>query len=85
MARSCLSAMGLPLLRRLPSLPQELTQLPGWRQRRRVLQLWAMLAAVLLLRSFWPVRLVPGWWVGALLLWAVAELLRCCWWPRRWR
>lgn len=77
--------MGLPLLRRLPSLPPELSQLPGWQQRRRVLLLWALAAALLLLRPCWPVLLLPGWLVGALLLVAVAELLRWCWWPRRWR
>ena len=27
---------------------------------------------------------LPGWCVGLLLLWAVLELLRWLWWPRRW-
>jgi hypothetical protein len=76
------------LLRSLPThpaLPPELTVLPGWRQRRRLLQVWALAGAVMLLRPLWPVRLLPGWLVGALLLWAVLELVLCCWRPRRWR
>lgn len=77
--------MALPQLPRLPALPPELTSLPGWRQRRRVLLLWALAAGLLVLRQQWPVLLLPGWVVGGLLLWAVLELLRCCWWPRRWR
>ena len=76
--------MGLPALRSLPSLPPELTQLPGWRQRRRVLQLWALVGSLMVLRPLWPVSLLPGWLVGLLLLWAVVELLLCCWRPRRW-
>jgi len=78
---------GLPaLLRRppLPSLPPELTVLPGWRQRRRVLQLWAVAGVLLLLRPYWPVRLLPGWVLGSILLWALTELVLCCWRPRRW-
>ena len=69
----------------LPQLPPELTHLPGWQQRRRVLQLWALAGVVMLLRPLWPVRLLPGWVVGGLLLWAVWELALCCWQPRRWR
>ena len=78
----------MPLLRSLPTLPAlppELTVLPGWRQRRRLLQVWALAGAVMLLRPLWPVRLLPGWLVGALLLWAVLELVLFCWRPRRWR
>ncbi|MEY4297932.1 MAG: hypothetical protein RLZZ423_1111 [Cyanobacteriota bacterium] len=73
------------LPRLLTPLPPLLTTLPGWRQRRRVLQLWAVAGTLWLLRPLWPVRLLPGWVVGALLLWAIAELLLCCWRPRRWR
>jgi hypothetical protein len=29
----------------------------------------------MLLRAQWPLRLLPGWLVGALLLWALLELL----------
>jgi hypothetical protein len=68
----------------LPALPPELTVLPGWQQRRRVLRLWAAAGLLLLLRSLWPVRLLPGWVVAGLLLWAIAELLVLAWWPRRW-
>ena len=59
--------------------------LPGWRQRRRVLQLWAVAGVLLLLRPYWPVRLLPGWVLGSILLWALTELVLCCWRPRRWR
>jgi MFS superfamily sulfate permease-like transporter len=38
-----------------------------------------------LLRPLGPLRWLPGWVVGGLLLWAVVELLRWAWWPRRWR
>ncbi|MFM2079873.1 MAG: hypothetical protein RLZZ124_249 [Cyanobacteriota bacterium] len=74
----------MPLLPPL-RLPPSLTQLPGWHQRRRVLRLWALAGMVLLLRPVWPVRLLPGWAVGGLLLWAVVELFLACWRPRRWR
>jgi hypothetical protein len=40
---------------------------------------------VLLLRPWPPFLWMPGWGVGLLLLWAVAELLRWLWWPVRWR
>lgn len=69
----------------LPPLPPELTVLPGWRQRQRVLWLWAAAGLVMLLRPLWPVRLLPGWLVAVVLLWATAELLLVVWWPRRWR
>jgi len=32
-----------------------------------------------------PLRLLPGWVVGLLLVWALLETLRWLWWPRRWR
>jgi hypothetical protein len=70
---------------RLPSLPPSLTVLPGWRQRRRVLQVWALVGVLMLLRPLWPLQLLPGWLVGSVLLWAVVELLLWAWWPRRWR
>ena len=74
--------MRLPLL---PSLPPLLHDLPGARQRRRTLAVAAAAALVLLLRPWPPFLLLPGWCVGLLLLWAVAELLRWLWWPVRWR
>ena len=67
----------------LPPLPPELTVLPGWRQRRRVCVLWAASGVLMLLRPLWPIRLLPGWMVAGLLLWAIAELLLLVWWPRR--
>lgn len=70
---------------RVPPLPPSLTLQPGWRQRRRLLQVWALAGVVMLLRAHWPLRLLPGWLVGALLLWALLELLCWVWWPRRWR
>ena len=45
----------------------------------------ALAGAVLLLRPYWPLNFLPGWVVGALLLWASVELLGWIWWPRRWR
>ena len=36
-------------------------------------------------RPYWPLNFLPGWVVGALLLWASVELLGWIWWPRRWR
>ncbi|CAK6697796.1 hypothetical protein ICNINCKA_02300 [Synechococcus sp. CBW1107] len=41
--------------------------------------------AIYLLRPLVPLLWLPGWVVGCLLLWAVVELLRWAWWPRRWR
>ena len=84
LARTMGSPLPLRLLPSLPPLPSELSQLPGWRQRRRTLQLWALAGLLLVLRPLWPIRLLPGWLLGAVLLWAVVELLLCCWRPRRW-
>ena len=78
------SPADLPLIRRLPPVSPLLTTLPGAEQRRRALQLLAASALVLLLRPWPPFLWLPGWVVGALLLWAAAELLRWLWWPRRW-
>ncbi|NDG75207.1 MAG: hypothetical protein EBX49_07730 [Synechococcaceae bacterium WB8_1B_136] len=72
-------------LPQLPPLPPSLTVLPGWRQRRRALQVLAAAGLVMLLRPIWPFQLMPGWLVGALLLWATFALLRWAWWPQRWR
>jgi len=72
-------------LSRLPQLPPLLTTLPGAEQRRRTLRVWALAGAVLLLRPYWPLNFLPGWVVGALLLWASVELLGWIWLPRRWR
>ena len=76
--------MALPGLPPLPPLPPSLTVLPGWRQRRRLLQVWALAGLLVALRPLWPLQLLPGWVVGAALLWAVVELLIWAWWPRRW-
>jgi hypothetical protein len=59
--------------------------LQGWGQRRRLLQAWALAGVLILLRPLWPLRLLPGWLVGSVLLWAVVELVLWAWWPRRWR
>ncbi|MEB3306807.1 MAG: hypothetical protein VKK98_01505 [Cyanobacteriota bacterium] len=69
----------------LPPLPASLTTLPGWRQRRRALRFLAIAGLVMLLRPYWPLVLLPGGWVGGLLIWTSFELIRWAWWPRRWR
>jgi hypothetical protein len=71
-------------LPRPPALSPLLSHLPGARQRRRALTLLALAGLVLLLRPWPPFQWLPGWVVGLLLLWAMAELLRWLWWPRRW-
>jgi hypothetical protein len=75
------------LLARLPRphLPASLTLAPGWSQRQRALRVWAAAGLLMVLRPFWPLRLLPGWCVGLVLLWALLEALRWLWWPRRWR
>jgi hypothetical protein len=70
---------------RLPSLPPALSRLPGSAQRLRALAALVLAAVVFLLRPLSPFRLAPGWLVGALLLWALAEVLLLLWRPRRWR
>jgi hypothetical protein len=37
----------------------------------------------MVLRPYLPLRLLPGWLVGGLLVWALVELLLWLWWPRR--
>ena len=69
---------------RLPSLPPLLGSLPGSRQRRRALLLAVVAVLVALLRPWPPFRLMPGWSVGLLQLWALLEIARWLWWPRRW-
>ena len=69
----------------LPPLPPLFDPLPGAGQRRRAVAVSAVAVFVLLLRPLWPLRMLPGWCVGLLLLWATAELLRWRWWPPRWR
>jgi hypothetical protein len=66
-----------------PPLPPLFSTLPGAGQRRRALRQLALAALVLLLRPWPPFLWLPGWVVGLLLLWAVAELLRWLWWPQR--
>ena len=78
----------LPLLAALAErfpLPPWLSTLPGSGQRLRTLRAWALAGGVLLLRPYFPLNFLPGWVVGALLLWAIVELLGWIWWPRRWR
>lgn len=71
----------LPLqLRQLSPL---LTTLPGAARRRRLLLAWLLALASWLLRPWPPFLWLPGWCIGALLLWAVAELLAWLWRPQR--
>ena len=76
--------MNPALLVRLPPLPPYLSSLPGATQRLRALRVLAAAGLVLVLRPWWPLIWLPGWVVGLLLLWAVWELVRWIWWPRRW-
>jgi MFS superfamily sulfate permease-like transporter len=69
----------------LPSLPPLFTRLPGAAQRRRAVAVTLVAVLALLLRPLGPLQFLPGWCVGALLLWATFELLRWLWWPTRWR
>ncbi|MEB3199501.1 MAG: hypothetical protein VKK62_03090 [Synechococcaceae cyanobacterium] len=66
-------------------LPPLWRHLPGAAQRRRAALV--LLAALLCfaLRPWPPFQWLPGWAVGGLGLWALLELLRWCWRPRRWR
>lgn len=81
----------MPFLRRTcerlprPALPAALTTLPGAKQRLRLLRVWAAAGLLMVMRSLWPLRLLPGWVVGLLLVWALLETLRWLWWPRRYR
>jgi len=59
-----------------PHLSPLLTTLPGAARRRRLLLAW-------LLRPCPPFQWLPGWCVGLLLLWAVAELVGWLWRPQR--
>lgn len=68
-----------------PTLPPALTRWPGYQQRQRALRVWAAAGLLMLLRPLWPLRLLPGWLVGLLLVWCLLELLLWLWWPRRWR
>ncbi|WP_094555316.1 hypothetical protein [Synechococcus sp. 1G10] len=65
--------------------PRWLTTLPGAAGRRRALLALGLAMVAYLLRPLGPLRWLPGWVVGGLLLWAVVELLRWAWRPRRWR
>jgi hypothetical protein len=67
-----------------PPLPPLLSHLPGAGGRRRALLVSAAALGVWLLRPWPPFQWLPGSVVGLLLLWAVIELLRWLWWPRRW-
>ena len=73
-----------PLLRHLPPVSPLLRDLPGAFGRRRALAVLVTALAVWLLRPWPPLQWLPGSVVGLLLLWAVLELLRWLWWPRRW-
>ncbi|MEB3318518.1 MAG: hypothetical protein VKO39_10335 [Cyanobacteriota bacterium] len=66
------------------TLPPLLNDLPGAADRRRALLVSAAAIGVWLLRPWPPFQWLPGSVVGLLLLWAVIELLRWLWWPRRW-
>ncbi|MEB3326765.1 MAG: hypothetical protein VKI39_03545 [Synechococcus sp.] len=70
---------------RFHPLPPYLSSLPGASQRLRALRVLAGAGLVVLLRPWWPLNWLPGWLVGLLLLWALGELVRWIWWPRRWR
>ena len=59
--------------------------LPGTQQRRRALGVAALAGLSIMLRPWPPFLWLPGWVVGVLLLWMVAELLAWLCWPRRWR
>ena len=67
-----------------PALPPLLSHLPDAGGRRRALLVSAAAIGVWLLRPWPPFQWLPGSVVGLLLLWAVIELLRWLWWPRRW-
>jgi hypothetical protein len=73
-----------PLRRLLPPVPPLLRHLPGSLGRRRALAVVGTAVLVWLLRPWPPFQWLPGAVVGLLLLWAVLELLRWLWWPRRW-
>jgi hypothetical protein len=60
-----------------------LTTLPGAGRRRRLLLAWLLAGGTWLLRPWPPFQWLPGWCVGALLLWAVAELVGWLWRPQR--
>ena len=66
-----------------PALPATLRELPGWQQRQRALRVWAGAGLLMLLRPYLPLRLLPGWLVGLVLVWALLELLVWLWWPSR--
>jgi hypothetical protein len=68
----------------LPPLPPLLDQLPGAASRRRALLISLLALFVWLMRPWPPFQWLPGSVVGAVLLWAVIELLRWLWWPQRW-
>ncbi len=68
-----------------PALRTWLDPLPGALQRRRALLAAVLAGLVLVLRPLPPLRALPGWCVGGLLLWALAEALLWLWRPHRWR
>ena len=72
-------------LRLPPALRRELNPLPGSLQRRRCLLAVVLALVALIARPLPPFLWLPGWCVGALLLWALAELLLWLWRPHRWR
>ena len=74
---------GLAWLSRPRQLSPLLTTLPGAARRRRLLLAWLLALASWLLRPWPPFLWMPGWCVGGLLLWAVAELLLWLWRPQR--
>ena len=65
------------------ALPPLLTTLPGAARRRRVLLACVAAAGAWLLRPWPPLQWLPGWSIGLLLLWALAELVAWLWAPQR--
>lgn len=79
-----------PALRLPPALERPWQRFCAGRSPLLPQRLRTGLAAVLalsvwLLRPLPLLRQLPGWVVGALLLWALAELALLTWRPRRWR
>lgn len=72
----------LPLPSWLRSRPGAL---PGTGARRRAQAAVAIAVGAWLLRPWPPFLWLPGWLVGGMLLWALAEAIRWQWWPHRWR
>lgn len=66
-------------------LRRQTLDLPGAGQRRRMLAAALLAGLALLLRPWPPFQWLPGWVIGALLLWALVEAMLWQWRPHRWR